>query len=63
MSGHHSWSELTKNFSPEMRSRVDEAKREIRAEIALGEFRRARVQDDVVIRIDGDEDDSSPSGG
>ena len=63
MSGRHSWSELTKNFSAEMRNRVDEAKREIRAEMALGEFRRARVQDDVVIRIDGDEDDSSPSRG
>ncbi len=43
MSGHHSWSELTKNFSPEMRSRVDEAKREIRAEMALHELRRARA--------------------
>ena len=43
MSGRHRWSELTKNFSPDMRRLVDEAKSEIRAEMALHELRRARA--------------------
>ena len=41
MSGHHPWSELTKNFSPDMRRLVDEAKTEMREEMALQELRRA----------------------
>ena len=41
MSGHHPWNELRKNFSPDMRRLVDEAKAELRGEMALQELRRA----------------------
>ena len=47
MSGRHSWSELTKNFSPEMRRLVDDAKREKQAETTLRELRRTRSQRDL----------------
>ena len=43
MSGRHPWSELTRNFSPDMRRLVDEAKREMRTEMAHHELRRARA--------------------
>lgn len=43
MSGHHPFSELTKNFTPERRSRIDRMKRELGAEMPLHELRRARA--------------------
>lgn len=43
MSGRHSFSELTKDFSPERRRRIDEIKAELLAEMPLHELRRARA--------------------
>ena len=43
MSGRHPFSELTKDFTPERRRRVDEIKRELLAEMPLHELRRARA--------------------
>lgn len=43
MSGRHSFSELTKGFSPERRRRIDETKKEVLAEMPLHELRRART--------------------
>ena len=43
MSGRHPFSELTGDFTPERRRRVDEIKRELRAEMPLRELRRARA--------------------
>ncbi len=43
MSGRHSFSKLTKGFSPERRRRIDETKRESLAEMPLHELRRARA--------------------
>ena len=43
MSGRHSFSELTKGFSPERRRRIDETKKELLAEMPLHELRRART--------------------
>ena len=43
MSGRHSFSELTKDFSPERRRRIDEAKKGLLAEMPLHELRRARA--------------------
>ncbi len=43
MSGRHSFSKLTKGFSPERRRRIDETKRELLAEMPLHELRRARA--------------------
>ena len=42
MSGRHPFSELTKDFTPERRRRIDEMKRELLAEMPLHELRRAR---------------------
>ena len=42
MSGRHQFKELTKNFTPERRRRVDEIKRALIAEMPLHELRRAR---------------------
>ena len=42
MSGRHPFSEFTRNFTPERRRRIDEMKRELRAEMPLHELRRAR---------------------
>ena len=42
MSGRHLFSELTKDFTPERRARIDEMKRELLAEMPLHELRRAR---------------------
>ena len=42
MSGRHPFSELTKDFTPERRRRIDEMKRELVAEMPLHELRRAR---------------------
>ena len=42
MSGRHLFSELTRNFTPERRRRVDEMKQELLAEMPLHELRRAR---------------------
>lgn len=42
MSGRHSFSELTKDFSPERKRKVEAIKSEIQAEITLNEPRRAR---------------------
>ncbi len=41
MSGRRPFTELTKNFSPERRGRIDEMKRELLAEMPLHELRRA----------------------
>ena len=43
MSGHHPFNELTKNFPPERRRRIDDMKRELLAEMPLHELRRARA--------------------
>ena len=43
MSGRHSFSKLTKGFSPERRRRIDETKRELLVEMPLHELRRARA--------------------
>ena len=43
MGGRHSFSKLTKGFSPERRRRIDETKRELLAEMPLHELRRARA--------------------
>ena len=42
MSGRHNFSELTRDFTPERRQRIDEMKRELVAEMPLHELRRAR---------------------
>ena len=42
MSGRHPFSELTRDFTPERRERIDEMKRELLAEMPLHELRRAR---------------------
>ena len=42
MSGRHPFSELTRDFTPERRRRIDEMKRELLAEMPLHELRRAR---------------------
>ena len=42
MSGRHPFSELTKDFTPERRQRVDAMKSELLAEMPLRELRRAR---------------------
>ncbi len=53
MSGHHPFRELTKDFSPERRRRVDALKAELRAEMPLHELRRARAlsQKDLAERL------------
>ena len=43
MSGHRPFSELTKNFTPERRRRIDDMKAELLAEMPLHELRRARA--------------------
>ena len=43
MSGRHSFSELTKDFTPERRQRIAEIKSELLAEMPLHELRRARA--------------------
>ena len=42
MSGRHPFSELTNEFTPERRRRIDAKKRELLAEMPLHELRRAR---------------------
>ena len=42
MSGRHAFNELTKDFTPERRTRVDGRKAELRAAMPLYELRRAR---------------------
>ena len=42
MSGRHPFSELTRDFTPERRRRIDEMKRDLLAEMPLHELRRAR---------------------
>ncbi len=42
MSGRHPFSELTRDFTPERRRRIDEMKDELLAEMPLHELRRAR---------------------
>ena len=44
MSGHHPFSELTKNFSPERQARVAEKVQLLKQEMALAELRKARQQ-------------------
>ena len=43
MSGRRPFRELTKDFAPERRGRVDAIKRELRSEMPLHELRRART--------------------
>ena len=43
MSGRHSFSELTKDFTPERRQRIAEIESELLAEMPLHELRRARA--------------------
>ena len=43
MAGHKPWSELTKDFSPERRRRIDEMTRKALAEMPLHELRQARA--------------------
>ena len=43
MSGRHPFKELTRNVTPGRRERIEEAKKELRAEMALNELRRARA--------------------
>ena len=43
MSGRHSFSELTSDFTPERRRRIDEMKRDLLAQMPLHELRRARA--------------------
>ena len=43
MSGRHPFNELTKDFTPERRLRVDSIKAELLAEMPLHELRRARA--------------------
>ena len=42
MSGRHPFSELTKDFTPERRRRIDAMKRALVSEMPLHELRRAR---------------------
>ncbi|MDE2934607.1 MAG: XRE family transcriptional regulator [Chloroflexota bacterium] len=43
MSGRHPFKELTKDFAPERRRRIEEVKQELLAEMPLHELRRARA--------------------
>ncbi len=43
MSGHHPFSRLTADFTPERRQRVDAMTRGLLAEVRVHELRRARV--------------------
>ena len=43
MSGRHSFYELTQDFAPERRARIDARKTELRAAMPLHELRRARA--------------------
>ena len=43
MSGRHGFDELTKDFTPERRARVDARKAELRAAMPLHELRQARA--------------------
>ena len=43
MSGRHPFNELTKDFPPERRRRIDDMKRELLAEMPLHQLRRARA--------------------
>ena len=43
MSGHHPFSELTKDFTPERRRRIEAMKAELLADMPLHELRRARA--------------------
>lgn len=53
MSGRHPFNELTKDFPPECRRRIDDMKRELLAEMPLHQLRRARAltQRDVAKRL------------
>ena len=43
MSGRHPFSELTKDFPPDRRMRIDQMKKELLAEMPLHELRQARA--------------------
>ena len=53
MSGRHQFQELTRDFTPERRRRVDAKKAELAAEMALRELRRAMdlTQQDLADRL------------
>jgi len=44
MTGHHPFSELTKDFSPERQARIAAKVRTLQKEMALSELRQARAQ-------------------
>ena len=50
MSGRHPFNELTKDFTPERRRRIDDLKTELLAEMPLHELRRARALTSVTWR-------------
>lgn len=54
MTGHRSFKELTEDFSPERRGRVERISRDLAAEMPLHELRRARslTQQDVAGILD-----------
>jgi DNA-binding XRE family transcriptional regulator len=54
MSGHHPFSELTKDWSPERQSQVEEKVCALKQEMALHELRQARAQSqaDLAKRLD-----------
>ena len=53
MAGHKPWSELTKDFSPERRRRIDAMTEQMIAEMPLHELRRARklTQQDLAEKL------------
>ncbi len=57
MSGRHPFSELTKDFPPERRRRIDAMKPELLADMPLYELRRARAlsQQDLAERLKVDQ--------
>ena len=59
MSGRHPFSELTKDFPPERRRRIDAMKPELLADMPLHELRRARAlsQQDLAEKLKVDQPD------
>ena len=59
MSGRHPFSELTKDFPPERRRRIDAMKPELLADMPLYELRRARAlsQQDLAEKLKVDQPD------
>lgn len=57
MSERHPFNELTKDFLPERRRRIDDMKRELLAEMPLHQLRRARTltQQDMAKKLKGNQ--------